>query len=642
MKRIKKITINNYKAYYRSRTIDIPQGKNVLIYGENGSGKTSLYKAVRFFMSSSVGDGSEFELNQFSRHTDGLIELVFADYDLGTKKLIEGTESCHRVCPPSSTSTNTNDFIKLAYRVSGFLDYSKLLQVYNTNSTCPNLFDLVLDLIGEHIPIGAGLRQSIGAEYKHILDKARGSYHRSDKRFQEAKQQFELFKEVFLRVIGQLNEKLGAMMSKYFPDFNIQIRLNLTSLIFDEDCLIGDTDIKGKIIIEVTQYGQRINDYNSKLNEARLSAIAICLYLSSLKLRASMVDTKILYLDDVFIGLDMGNRKPVLNIIETEFTDYQKFISTYDLGWFNQAKSILSNSDEWVFLELFEGIIKDDATGMDVPVPILLSSESSYGKAYSYFRNTEPPDYPASANYLRKAFEELLSDGFHHSALREVNCEFIPAFNLTKLVDHCILFVNQINKHPFLGTIPNLLLELQGTLHPLLHPLSHYVPDIAVYKSEIRSALQLFDKLRNELALADFPKTCDVIEEKNHKVRFEINGDSGWKFVYDIFLEDNIYCFTDVTGNKVISQCSCYVMHIMQMENGQPPTERKFSKELAQKFNMRYRSLPECKDSLVKYLNVNERKSDIVRRILEEQFLFPDTADSDKYITLKDKLLLIP
>ena len=337
MKRIKKITINNYKAYYRSRTIDIPQGKNVLIYGENGSGKTSLYKAVRFFMSSSVGDGSEFELNQFSRHTDGLIELVFADYDLGTKKLIEGTESCHRVCPPSSTSTNTNDFIKLAYRVSGFLDYSKLLQVYNTNSTCPNLFDLVLDLIGEHIPIGAGLRQSIGAEYKHILDKARGSYHRSDKRFQEAKQQFELFKEVFLRVIGQLNEKLGAMMSKYFPDFNIQIRLNLTSLIFDEDCLIGDTDIKGKIIIEVTQYGQRINDYNSKLNEARLSAIAICLYLSSLKLRASMVDTKILYLDDVFIGLDMGNRKPVLNIIETEFTDYQKFISTYDLGWFNQA-----------------------------------------------------------------------------------------------------------------------------------------------------------------------------------------------------------------------------------------------------------------------------------------------------------------
>lgn len=58
--KIKTIKIHNYRAFYPQFDNHIPKpyeiavkGKNVLIYGENGSGKTSLFRAVRDFIASS-------------------------------------------------------------------------------------------------------------------------------------------------------------------------------------------------------------------------------------------------------------------------------------------------------------------------------------------------------------------------------------------------------------------------------------------------------------------------------------------------------------------------------------------------------------------------------------------------------------
>ena len=45
MKRIVEINIFNFKAYFYPTTIKLDKGENLLIYGENGSGKSSLYKS---------------------------------------------------------------------------------------------------------------------------------------------------------------------------------------------------------------------------------------------------------------------------------------------------------------------------------------------------------------------------------------------------------------------------------------------------------------------------------------------------------------------------------------------------------------------------------------------------------------------
>ena len=62
MVRITKIEIKNFKAFYGTYQVDLHKaGKNLLIYGENGSGKTSLYKAIELFFDSSENENIDFE-----------------------------------------------------------------------------------------------------------------------------------------------------------------------------------------------------------------------------------------------------------------------------------------------------------------------------------------------------------------------------------------------------------------------------------------------------------------------------------------------------------------------------------------------------------------------------------------------------
>ncbi len=53
--RIQTIEITNYKAFLGTHKIEVG-GKNVFIYGENGSGKSSLYYALKDFFQSSMED----------------------------------------------------------------------------------------------------------------------------------------------------------------------------------------------------------------------------------------------------------------------------------------------------------------------------------------------------------------------------------------------------------------------------------------------------------------------------------------------------------------------------------------------------------------------------------------------------------
>jgi predicted ATP-dependent endonuclease of OLD family len=47
--RISKITVNDFRAFPHVATFDLTDGANLLVYGENGSGKSSLFQALREF-----------------------------------------------------------------------------------------------------------------------------------------------------------------------------------------------------------------------------------------------------------------------------------------------------------------------------------------------------------------------------------------------------------------------------------------------------------------------------------------------------------------------------------------------------------------------------------------------------------------
>ena len=48
MAAISKITIDGFKAFPNSFTLDLEDGKNLLMYGENGSGKSNFVDSLSF------------------------------------------------------------------------------------------------------------------------------------------------------------------------------------------------------------------------------------------------------------------------------------------------------------------------------------------------------------------------------------------------------------------------------------------------------------------------------------------------------------------------------------------------------------------------------------------------------------------
>ena len=88
---------------------------------------------------------------------------------------------------------------------------------------------------------------------------------------------------------------------------------------FDEK----DKKIKGEIGLNIHYLGIENVDHLEILNEARLSALAISIYLAAIVTNPIVQKTnyKIIFLDDIFVGLDMSNRLPLLEILQKFWQD---------------------------------------------------------------------------------------------------------------------------------------------------------------------------------------------------------------------------------------------------------------------------------------------------------------------------------
>ena len=93
MKRIKEIQINNFKAFQKEQSFKI-NGKNVLVYGNNGSGKSSLFWALYTFLQSSI-------------KTDAEVQKYF-------KKYVESDVSTHQTLKNVFVDENEDSYIKLS------------------------------------------------------------------------------------------------------------------------------------------------------------------------------------------------------------------------------------------------------------------------------------------------------------------------------------------------------------------------------------------------------------------------------------------------------------------------------------------------------------------------------------------------
>ena len=396
MKRIKKIELNHFKGLYGEHAIDLTNsGKNLMLYGENGSGKSSVAKAIKLFFQSSVKEINviDFE-NVFAPAVDrntGFIRMTIGD--------VGNTRSNLPYVLDSTNNHQTEAFISKANKIRGFLDYKSLLKTHYLETEKVNVFKLLVeDLLTDFV--NSRTTNTIETDWKKlkkdILDRRYTEYAA----LKAPGGLLEQFNEGLTELLNEVETKANELID-YF-NYNVKIKLHFNNVTIGRTKGFANENIE--LIVDFFDKAN-LPEHHRFLNEARLTAISIAIYLGAV-LSNIQDGYKFLVLDDVFIGLDTSNRLPFLKILEDKFADYQIFMTTYDKSWYELVKS--ENKPNWEYAELY--IKEEHQNGYEIP--ILHNKTDFIERAEHYLNNVG--DLKASASYIRSEFERLVKNFCHN------------------------------------------------------------------------------------------------------------------------------------------------------------------------------------------------------------------------------------
>ena len=299
--RITEFEIKNFKAFHGTYRIDLHKsGKNLLVYGENGSGKSSLYFALKLFLESSDEPSHKFENDQNIFVADaGYIKLCLRADQWSKQETYEWS---------ASVKETDDELIIEASKAKGFLDYKSLLETHylHHESNTVNVFNLLVETLLANTVNTEG--RSLATDWADIQPP----FPRRNAKSQIAtlEKQIADFNYELTNRLDELRPKASEILGKFAH--NITLNFNFPGVRYNRENKTLDNQ---EILLTVEFFDKDIPRYHRFLNEARLSAIAIAIYLSSILIQPAS-RLKILALDDVLIGLDMSNRLPVLDILD--------------------------------------------------------------------------------------------------------------------------------------------------------------------------------------------------------------------------------------------------------------------------------------------------------------------------------------
>ena len=498
--KIKKIEVKDYKAFYGKNEFNV-DGKNLFIYGENGSGKSSFYYALKDFFQSSTEDISYDETENIfltkAKKGKGYITVTFNPDKDGT--ITDKSYTFKKEDKDTYVAGDTS--IRDAIKLKGFLTYKHLLDIHHIKKDKEiDLFSLLVNGVLKHFKsvaitgnkeLGelwcdvelAVAKPTEGQTYnitqkKNDVDKAINAFNIAFKKLFEKNSI-----ENILKYAHPILDKFGH---------NIELALNYTQAKPKNDYKSIE---RNHVKVKIKYLGKEIDKPHIFLNEARLSAIAISIYLGMVKRHVQGIPCKVLFLDDIFIGLDIGNRLPLLRILDDEFAQYQVFITTYDKPWYEFLKSTyLEGNNKWKSYELYA---RRTRKGFEIPIIREIKSNSHIqnyiDKAESFFNQG---DNKAAGVYLRSAFEFIL---------KRFCYEKVPvAFYLDTSKIKTDTFWAAVKKYKQdrpsrCSLTPATTSQINHYINLVLNPLSHHDVNKHEITTEIQGALTTMKTLKAEL-----------------------------------------------------------------------------------------------------------------------------------------------
>lgn len=546
MQKIKSITLRNFKYFYGKETnpetqhnkIELDK-QNLLLYGENGSGKSSIYWALYTFLQSAIKDPrSEIEKyfdptkdqnlrNRFAQPDDesGIVVEFTAPSGGTIKELKRNTDRTY------SINTYRDTFTERVLIGSDFINYKFLSKIYDFRNSEPiDLFEMFERDIMMFIDFEEAYTEHDGTLstktyasdwWKFICDGPNNLPYNGNIVSVGSDEYKRLKHTTIPRFVGLLRSFLiditqGAnefLQQEFKEDFTLSFDVDNIHCDYNKNISQRAKDGKlhfPKIPLKIFLTNQNLPELEREvkkphtfLNEARLTAIALAIRLSILDRRPTFQNTaRILVLDDLLLSLDMSHRDKVLDILLSDsFIDtYQILILTHDRAFYNMCKNRIQDRFEtgWIFREMYQ-----HQTESGIPCPFIPEQSNYLDLAKKYLKEF---DYPASANYLRKETERVL-------------CKLLPQ-NLTlsikkdegsKIVNLETLISRFKDYYTSLGGDYRPFERLKEHKDLILNPLSHDNTQSPIYKLELLNLIKILD----ELNLISVKTIVDVKTEPN-------------------------------------------------------------------------------------------------------------------------------
>lgn len=586
MPAIDKLVISGFKAFPNEFQLEF-NGRNLLLYGENGSGKSSIYYALHCIFQSplkkDVGKKYFNEKNENGsanpQHLKNLNSL--SDSAKISVSFTENHPFLYEVNKDGYNTTLEDGTHPLPADITGvFVNHKFLFEFFNfRNSEKINLFTVFAKDI---FPFVKDKRS--GLHLGEMYDQLTTSISKHGRRLTKTAQNNIIAFNLLVRdLVEEINTHASDVYNTYFrndEESNLEIKLRYDS---NEDkpdddpneyWLKYDYGIEyavengvlvekrapykrynkpfiGMEITEISSEGARRRIYNpqSFFNEAKLTAVALSIRFALLNLDKP-ADGRFLALDDMLISLDMSNRTKVVNFLMSISDKYKIYLFTHDRAFFELTKEIILSKinaakDIWLFKELYynENALEN---------PVCLPSDDAYTRAISHFKKF---DYPAAANYLRKAVEELMNIFPRYIS---INNDGSTKEKLRAKIDAAKNII--VNTDGDLNDINQIILSL-GTL---LNPLSHRSIDTNIYRTELEQVIKTIPRLKQHIIDLEIKEVVAV--ENDVYLCLDENETTLCKI--KIKLKTPLYSYMNKNGQRTLSVAEGNSIESVTIKNG--------------------------------------------------------------------------
>lgn len=505
MASIKEIEIEGFKAFPNKFILAL--NKNLLIYGENGSGKSSIYYALHALLQSvyKTDKGAKYFNNEGVESEENLINIyklkevenngfiphvkITLDNDHQWELNREGLS-----CVPIN---NDDSELRLLNKTSAFINYSYISRFRSArNSETMNLWNVFIkDILPFYVPVGAV--KTLASIYDNLV---------ANKHPYKVRKYIDTFNENLSNFIDNINTKASKIYNKYFKaedelDMLIQVKYvkdkdrkenpyNEEFYLFYKRETAGSAYVwrypKIGLHIEIGEIV--IQKPQSFFNEARLTAIALAIRFACLQ-SGEPQDGQFLALDDMLISLDMSNRMKVIRyLLEDVAGKYKIYLFTHDRLFYHCLKRIIEtqySKEEWIF----GGLYLND---LDLPVEpeFMIETTSKIKEAREAYKRH---DYFRCGTLLRQSCEQYLKELLPESYRIIENGQTGETEN--KNLDQQILSLEEFCKKE--GIDYNPFKNLKSYKDLFMNATAHNDITSPFYREEIKKCLYAIETLSN-------------------------------------------------------------------------------------------------------------------------------------------------